>query len=241
MRSIKPDQHPDNICVFTAESLMEALLKADTACREGYKAAIWFNPGQALDTSPSHLLTADFMKHQPPDLRIHFLRSAKLGRQYRRESYKMPAPGLDPAIERRRFSTLPHLRIAFEEVIPDGRCQMSADYAPHTDEEPHPEKPAQPENLFNGQHVKVLRAHNVAGTYVFDEKDKRRFDEMGSDAFAARVYPKWVMSIGDVAFFQGGFLHSTEKFKLTEGKTPRTIDIQDCSGGIPLTLARQIG
>ena len=240
MRSITLDKHPDNVCVFTAGSLMEALLKADTAHREGYKAGIWANPGTAMSRRQDHIVSPDFISRQSAELRPHFQRAAKLGLQYARESYKMPAPGLDPEIERSRFSGLPLLRTVFKKVIPEGRCQMFSDYAPHTDEEPLPEKAAQPENLFSGQNVKVLCVHNVAGFYIFDQRDKHRFDEMGSDTFTDNIHPKWHVNIGDVGFFQGGFLHSAPKFKLAEGQTPRAVDIQDCSGGIPLALARQI-
>jgi hypothetical protein len=240
MRPITLDDHPDNICVFSAKSLAEALLKGDAAYREGYQAAIWSAPGQALAKHTMPSLSTAAVQGQPSDLQPHYIRAAKLTRQFFRESYKMPAPGLDRATEQSRFAGLPVLRLAFQQVIAEGRCQMHADYAPHTDIDPYPEVRPQPENIFEGKHVKILRVHNVAGTYAFDDRDKKRFDEMGSDDFTAHVLPKWYIPIGDVAIFQDDFLHSAASFKLEERQTPRVIDIQDCSGGIPLDLVRKM-
>lgn len=240
MRPFSLKHHPDNVAVFNASSMIDALLLADNAHRKGAHAGIWVNPKEAMESPYKNDKAIEEQASRHTELAPHLQRSRELAKQFSKQSYKMRAHGLDAKIEQRRFAGLMSLRIVFREVVPEGRVQSFADYAPHLDPDPAPDIPAQPENLFQGKHVKILCIQHGDGMLGFDERDRKRFETMGSDEFTRAVHPKWYMNPGDIAFFQGRFLHSAAKFQLRDDQVPRVADIQDCSRGIPLNLVRKL-
>lgn len=259
MRIITPNNHPENVAVFFANSMEQAICAADRAMqREGIQAALWFSKPADLDLTQEVLLQQAFLRtsKQPPgaattidanrdpkslQITVHVRKSDKqLSFGHRRKKERQLPRRFDASkhLDQTRMENIWALSRIFPQVQLGVRHELRGYFNPHFDSSKSNVSPPQAGLPFLGRRVRILNSRKGSGTLVYDLQGKiitKRFGKLPDDELA-RLPRAWQVAAGSYLFIGGedwgpekSILHTPEEFAFDDPAQRRVLDVYDCS------------
>ncbi|MCI5060210.1 MAG: hypothetical protein MRY79_03970 [Alphaproteobacteria bacterium] len=240
------NNHPENIIVFKAHNMEEALQKADQAFRRnGILGTVWLSDDAGykyandipLRQTNNTLLALEKGKDisaspmsATGDVIIRLGCADEFTLAHKSDTRQQILKHTSPE----RLSNMRKLTSHFNLVRLHIRYENQTAFHPHYDSENAPKKPPQHDKLFKGRRLRILCSRSGPGTWIYDMKEPRVSSMF--NLFSKKPLPEpWEAPVGSYVFLGGddwgrenALFHSSPKFKSSSPNVPRVLDVYDC-------------
>lgn len=258
MRIVSLNNHPDNIVVFKAATMSEAIITADEALRQnGIQGVVWEKSAVPIDTEFEGLLRKayklavvgkDNTKSAIIDTSIG-IGNAQTTIKLEQEDKLKPKFGFiqREGVENKKHDASLYLEAvrtdnmkAFANRFPSVqlciRHEKRSLFNPHYDGGKDDLDPIDENKIFGGRSIRILSGRHQKGTLIYDLKGetlKRKFSLSGEGKL---ILPDaWEVGKGNYLFFGGNswgkdkaLLHSSPEFTANNDEDARVLDVYDC-------------